>query len=525
MAKRCIGIDIGSSYIHAVQLVRAERELRLERIFCTQIRRSTDSLSESLRLLVSRHGFDRRAATAVSVPQDAVFFRNVQTDAAGLEQICRHDSSVLEDHFPIAAGEILARSHSHRQLSDGRYSVLTAAVSRESLRQRRHLLADANLQPTLAEAAIFAVHCVVAVNHPEIMVGSAAIVYVDEYYLTLAVTHDNDILLVRNLRLLCESDSGVGSAQEQLAELLSREVQISWRKVFGSEIDQDGRLYLAVGNGIAALSPHQSAGVPQPVGGANGLAQAGLQAAVVEKLPCQVVCVDPYANIQLNPDCSADGSIAAAIGLALRGLEPEATAGVNFIGADEVVSKPVFNVKKELAIFAALVGAIVVFSLVGLFGRLFYMERDYARLKEEIGGVFQAALPQEDNVVNPLAQLEQKIQAFQKDYQLFAAFHPTDMAPLEVLQRISASIPAQAGFKVDDLLVTPGSVRVIGTCPSFEPVYLWQGILQKLPGFTLVEVDARKEPQSGSVSFTILISSERAARPQSSRSEIARMSP
>jgi Tfp pilus assembly PilM family ATPase/Tfp pilus assembly protein PilN len=489
--------------MRAVQLVRAERELCLEKIFCTQIRRSTDSLPESLRLPIGQHGFDRRAAIAVSVPQDAVFFRNVETDAAGLEQIRKHDSSMLEHHFPIAPGEILAQPHSHRQLSNGRYSVLTAAVSRESLRQRRRLLADAKLQPTLAEAAIFAVHCAVTVNHPEIMVGSAVIAYVDESYLTLAVTHDNDILLVRNLRLLSESDSSVGSAQEQLAEVLSREVQISWRKVFGSEIKQDGRLYLAVGNGISAE----------------------VQAAVVEKLPCQTVCVDPCANIKLNPDCSANGSICLAEGLALRGLEPEATAGVNFLGADEVVSKPVFNLKKEMAIFAALVGAVAVFSLVGLFGRLFYMERDYARLKEEISKVFQAALPEEENVVNPLAQLEQKIQAFQKDYQLFAAFHPTDMAPLQVLQRISVSMPAQAGFKVDDLLVTPSSVRVSGTCQSFEPVYQWQGILQKLPGFALVDVDARKEPQSGSVSFTILISSERAGEPQSNRLEIARMSP
>lgn len=489
MVKRCIGIDIGCSYLQAVQLVRTEQELRIERVFSCQIRRSTDSLPDILKSFVRQHGFDSRAAIAAALPQDAVFYRNLETDAAGLELIRRHSSSAFEQHFPIPPGQIIAQPHSYRQLSEGRYSVLAAAVSRQSVRQRQDLLAEAKLHPDLAEAAIFAVHAAVTVNHPEITTGRAIIAYVDDSHLTLAVTEGNNILIVRNLRLAYQSDGSVGSAENQVAQVLSREAAISWQKVFRCEIEQDSRLYLATGGGVSAE----------------------LKAALEEKLSCRTICVDPYAKVERSPDCQANGAICLAEGLALRVLAPEKAEGVNFLQADDAVAKPALSLKKELKICAALVVAIAALLLVGLRVRLFYMERNYARLKNEINEVFRAALPDEKTIVNPLVQLEQKLQSFQKNYQLFASFHPTGLAPLNVLQTISKSIPSQGGFKVDDLLVTSGSVRISGTCNSFESVYQWQEVLQKVPAFALVDVDAQREVQSGAVSFNILISQGLAA--------------
>jgi len=486
MVKRCIGIDISSSHLCAVQLARTEQELHIEKTFSAQIRRNTDSPPDILKSLISRHGFDSRAAIATSVPQDAVFFRNLETDFAGLEQIRQHDSAALEHDFPLPADKIVTAVYSYRQLPDGRFSVLTVAVSKESLQQRRSLLAEAKMHPDLAETAIFAIHAAVEVNHPQIKQGLAFIAYVDESYLTLSVTKDNNILIVRNLRLIPPPDSNVGSTAEQIAEVLSEEAEISWRKVFGTEIEPDSRLYLVAAGGISD----------------------DLKAAVEEKLPCQTIFVDPYANIKRSPDCEADGTVCLAEGLALRLLSPEKTAGVNFLQADNGGRKPTLNLKKELVICAALVGAIAVFLLVGLFVRLFYMERNYARIGNEIREVFRTALPEEKNIVNPLVQLEQKMESFQKDYQLFATFHPTSLVPLEVLRIISTTVPSQGGFKVNDLLITPSSVRVSGTCDSFESVYRWQESLQKVPGFALVDVqNAQKEAQSNVVHFTILISS------------------
>ena len=59
MAKRCIGIDIGSSFLRAAQVAVTPEGFRVEKVFGTATRRASDSMPDILRGLFSRHGFDR----------------------------------------------------------------------------------------------------------------------------------------------------------------------------------------------------------------------------------------------------------------------------------------------------------------------------------------------------------------------------------------------------------------------------------------------------------------------------------
>jgi Tfp pilus assembly protein PilN len=100
--------------------------------------------------------------------------------------------------------------------------------------------------------------------------------------------------------------------------------------------------------------------------------------------------------------------------------------------------------------------------------------------------------------------LEQKLESFRKDCRLFDSFYPTGMRPLEILRTITANAPGKP-LEVDDLLIAADSVRITGACDSFESVYEWQRLLQQVPGFGQVDVDAQKRPQTGLVQFTMLI--------------------
>lgn len=79
----------------------------------------------------------------------------------------------------------------------------------------------------------------------------------------------------------------------------------------------------------------------------------------------------------------------------MRVLAPEQTKGINFLEADKADAKPALNLKKELVVCATLIGAIAVFSLVGLFVRLSHLETDYARIKNKTTELFKATLPEE----------------------------------------------------------------------------------------------------------------------------------
>ena len=179
MIKKCIGIDIGRSYLRAVQIMRTGDELCIEKVFSTPTRRSQDSPPEILRQLSDKHGFDGRADIAITMPHDTVFFRNLETDFAGLQQNHRLPESALEYNFPIEPDNTVAQVCSWRRLPGDKYSALTAAAARTSLNERLNILAEAKMHPNLVEAAIFAVHSTVAVNHPEIETGQAIIAYID----------------------------------------------------------------------------------------------------------------------------------------------------------------------------------------------------------------------------------------------------------------------------------------------------------------------------------------------------------
>jgi Tfp pilus assembly PilM family ATPase len=486
MAKRCIGIDISSSYLRAVQIVRTGEEFRVERVFSAPIRRSTDVLPDTLESLTSQHGFDRRAEAAVSLPHGAVFFRHVETDFAGLEQVRQGDSSALQPNFPIEPEEIVTQVYSHRRLPDGEYSVLTAALNTESLRQRLSVLAEANMSLNLVEAPVFAVHSAIAVNHPEIATGTALIAHVDESYLTLAVTEDNGILIVRSIPIDAWSDNTVDSVQEKIAEVLWREAQITWRKTFGTDIEQDSRIYLVIGDN----SYHH------------------LGALVEQNTNCQVTIVDPHAELKSPPDCRVDGPLCVAEGLALRLLAPEKARGTDFLQAHHASRQSTFRPKREFAICAMLAVAIAVIWIVGLFLRLSYLETGYGHIKNEIREIFESTLPNE-NIVSPLVQLEQEFESFRRDYELFAPFYPTSLSAFDALYNISKNTPSLANAKVDDLLIGADVVRIKGTCDSFESVYEWERLLRKVPGFARVNVqDPQREPKSNRVNCTILLSSE-----------------
>jgi len=493
MVKRCIGIDIGFSYLCAVQIMRTEDQLCIEKVFSAQTRRSKDSPQEILGQLSGKYGFDRRSDVAISMPHDAVFFRNLETDFSGLEKIHRLPKSALEHNIPIEPDEIAAKACSQRRLPDDKYSVLTAAVSKKSLRDRLNIFAPAKLRPNLVEAAIFAIHSTIATNHPEIATGQAIIAYMDESYLTMAITENNNILIVRNIPIVSCSDNNTDSTQEHIAELLACEVEITWQKAFGTDIEQETKMYLTTGGDVTG----------------------DLEAAVIESMRCQIVKVDPYAMVKCSFEKNGDTAICVAEGLALRAMAPDKTVGVNFLEADNDDTKLTLDLKKELIIFTTLAAAIVIVSIVGLFVRLFHLESKYTNIKNEIRTVFQNTLPEEKNVVNPLVQLEQQLMSFQKDNRLLASFYPNNLTPLKVLHNITTNTPSESNIKINDLLITAESVRLQGTCDSFDSVYQWQRLLQEIDGFSLVDVqNPQRNPKGGAIHFTILISLDRSPATQ-----------
>jgi hypothetical protein len=192
--------------------------------------------------------------------------------------------------------------------------------------------------------------------------------------------------------------------------------------------------------------------------------------------------------------------------LALRVLAPDKTRGINFLEADQADAEPAINLKKEFIFCATLICAIALFLLVGIFLRLSHLETAYGKIKNETREIFKEACPQE-KFVNPLVQLQQKIDSFRRDSQFVSSLSASGLSPLDILYRLSVSSPSQQNINVDDILIAADTVRINGTCDSFESVYQWQRSLQEVPGVKFIDVkDIGKQSKSDLVEFTMLLS-------------------
>ena len=483
--RRCIGIEIDSTHISAVQIAQTHNRFLIERSFSTQTRRASDSPHAILKSLVGQHGFHRRAAVAATLPQKAVFFRNVTTDSKDIESLERGDNPKLKNSFPIDPDDIVPRVCAHTPSTDGKYSVLMTAAAKTDLQRTLKLLDSASMHPCLIEPAIIATCSTIAVNHPESRSGKAVVVYVDASHVTLAIAQDGNLLIIRRIPKTVTSEEDEVTA-EQIAEQVLRELQVTWQRVLGAPIEPHTRLYLLADDRVGAY----------------------LTMLANPSLECDIVPVDPYARVHVTAKCRAAAPQYTAEGLALAVLAPKAAKRVNFLkaSADAVAG---FSAKREILKCAAIFVTIIGFLLIGIFARVSGLENTYATTKQQIAGLFRKTLPEEKNLVNPVAQMEQKLDTLRKDHQALASFVPGSFSPLQILSMISANAASEGGLEVDDLLIVDDTVRMNGTCDSFDAVYAWQRRLQEVPNFALVEVqDVQKEPSNGRVSFTMVLAPE-----------------
>ncbi len=482
MVKRCIGIDIGSTYISAVQMVRSAELFHIEKTFSVQMRRSTDSPVSYLRQLFSKIGFDPHADVAVSLPNTKVFFRRLETDASDPNHINEQNSSMFKQEFPAQADELVLQ-FPQCKTSESNHTVV-AATTKSSMREMLDMLAGASVYPSLVEAAIFSAYSTVKVNYLEIPCGTSIIAYIDEANLTLAVVENNGIVLIRSLPLV-PKESDLELIADQIASVLHQEVEVTWHRLYGTGIEKNTKIYIVPSCSI----------------------NTDILPALEQKLNYQVIIPDPCRMVKSSADCTTEPTICTAEGLALGLLAPEQTSGINFLKATDFEADPMPAIRKNLAICAWLGAAIVVFLVLGLFARLFYLEKEYAFIKEEMKDIFKKTVPDETTIVDPLAQLEQRLKPLQADYNMFDPMSAGTTKPLEILRDISSSTPSESNITVNNILLTSKSARLSGTSPSFKSVYDWQSRLKANPKFSAVDIlDVGAGTQSESVKFTILIS-------------------
>jgi hypothetical protein len=488
MHKRCIGIDIGRVHVYAAQVARTAEGLRLEKAFAMQTQRSADSVPALLHSLTDAHGFDRRADVAVALPQQVFFFADMEVDAGGVEKTRALDTAGLKDSFPIPAEDIVAQVCSILRREGGKSSILIAASSRGQLREELRPLSEAGIKPTRVDTPITAAHATILMNHPESATGPTIILSVDPSTLSLAVMYDGNIRLVRNIPISSSADADAETFAQQTTDIVAQEIEITWRRLFGSDPDPGLRIFV--------IAPRQTLDALTP--------------SLQDKTRGQIIPVNPCARVARSQGVEADLPICVAEGLALRVLQPSQTKPVDFLAAYRMRTRPKLRLKKELTVCAALAAATAAVWVAGLFLQLSSLESSYGQLKRQAQEVFRQAVPDEENIVDPVAQLQQRLDALRKEGGALTGLSLGYLSPLEVLYALSQNTPAAIGLKLQEVLIASDSVRITGTCDTFATFSEWQHQLETIPGLRLKEARPTRTG-TGKVEFTIHLSTDGSA--------------
>jgi len=470
MAVRSIGVDLRPTEVRVVQLLCSGRRVRLENACARAIggqapaQDDTDKGSAAIALnsLVVEEGLRARTG-AVGIPSDAVFFERHRTDLPQEDQVRQVLYFELEDEFPLPVEDMVLDICSARKLPEGGLSLLVGAAARSALREGAQALTDAGLACDLVDAEVCAVHAVIAENHPEVAQGPFVMAYVRGRRLILGVADEGSLLSARAFPV--SKGPEPDGALEELASTAAREIEMTWRDLFGGSMPP--ATALALGGESEQLDR--------------------LAALLEERLGCAVTLLEPFARIARPDEQEASSEFTIALGLALRAADRGA-GGMNFLAADRFKANKAAALKRGLVVFAILAALLAVSWLLGLLLHLQRLEREDRRVTAEINKIFRETLPEEPNIVDPLLQLQTHLKALRAEYDSFASAAPDAQSPLRILQLISAGAPANIKVTISELSIRGRSVLLKGAADSLKSADAFKRAMQTVAEFGAIEI-------------------------------------
>ena len=492
MARRAIGIDIDSTRIYAVQLLRSRGKLRLERAHTQTIGSGDTSkeaialrTAEALKSLMREGNFRRNIPVSVAMPHGSVLFQNLETDLPGLDHVRRVLCFELEDDFPLPVDDLVVDICADRVLPDGRKCLLVGAASRTALRERVGALTAASIECEVADVGACAVLAATAANQPAVADKRLILVYVSGSNTILAVADRGSLVTARNLAQPGSQDENVpeGKMSKDALSALVREIELTWRDAFRAPVPASASVVL----------------------GGDEETIARLSKALQEQLPCDLTVLNPFAQVTCSDEQRKDARQAIAVGLAAGALAG-GNQNANFLAADAFKASQAAGITKGLVFLGMLVGALAGLWVVNLFLQLNGLEARNQDFKTEMRKVFQDTLPEETTIVDELSQLEGRLHALRGEYDAFSSVATSGISPLRILERISANIPAPLNIRISDMAIDSKTVQLKGTAGSFKSVDDLQNCLEAVPEFAAVAIrDVGESRATGMVRFSLLI--------------------
>jgi type IV pilus assembly protein PilM len=175
MAKQCIGLDIGSSSVKAVQLRKKGTGWALQAFGMQPLVPQTivdgtimdqSAVSEAIRALWSRLKL-RQKEVAIAIAGHSVIIKKISVPAMKADELAANIKVEAEHHIPFGRDDVEIDYHvTNPQNSSGQTELLLVAAKKEVVADYIQVVRDASLIPSVVDVAAFASQNGFEINYP-----------------------------------------------------------------------------------------------------------------------------------------------------------------------------------------------------------------------------------------------------------------------------------------------------------------------------------------------------------------------
>jgi hypothetical protein len=472
MSRRYIGIEIGLACLRGVQILRARGGWRVERAAEQPLpagvlsQGSGEALRDALLALLRNGGFHAGAPAAVSMPPGSVYFQSLDTDLDRLDDVRRVIAFETESDFPFHPGEAVLEIGSVRKLPDRRQRILVSAVSRPGLERIERAIRQARIKCVSLDAPACALLPIAARSDPR----------AGEAFIALNLSEGQALLTI------CSGGKPAGvrsfaapkGPPQAVAQELAREMELSWRDVFGAPLPE-----------------------VHCVAGGDAESAGALRDALAKGAGIQVAELNAFAGLTPPATAPKGGPYTVAAGLALEAAGE--FRGMNFPAAASAGLHAAERTQHGLLFAAALMVAVVAAWAVGQTMNLHALRDREAAIRVETDAIERQLFPNAaggSRAQDVLNEVQVQFDQQQKEYAALDALSGSMPSPLDVLDLISKRIPARVSMKISemDIKEANASVRMAGTTDSYKTVDTIKKLLQEAPEFERVSCVGELDP-------------------------------
>jgi general secretion pathway protein L len=508
MARRVLGLDIGSHSVKAVELRQAlGRELEIVQLRVLELDDPAPALATELRQLIAAHDLPLQHVV-VSVAGDRLSTRRLSFPFKDRRKVAAAVPFEVEEQVPFDLKDYVVDWDVAGEHPTG-MDVAACIVPRQELSLLLETLGEAGVTPRVVEAEGLALSNLATLLE---LPGTRVLTDVGHRKTTLALCRDGRVLAARTVPIAGKALTRAVAQQRGLgeveAERAKQEEGVIGNKRMTEAVAVLDRLAREVARTLASFEPLLGSGESieraHLLGGSAKL--AGLDTYLAERTGAAFDRL-PMPRGALGAAFVAKGDtllFAPAMALALRGTTLTTTR-VNLRQGEFAERIDVRGIVRDLRPTALLAGGAILAA--GLFaGADIWVNSRSAGVHEDASrAIASEALRGADPGEDALASMERALRDAERRAETLGVYGG-NLSALDLLTEISSHVPDSLEVAFEELSIERDSVQIRGHTPDFKAVDLLTAELKKFPPFSEVVVGSSDaDARRGGVNFDVRI--------------------